>query len=126
MNWLSLACLNLALAVITGAFGAHALQARLGPEQQGWWHTAVEYHMIHALGLLAIGVLLRLPSAGGQALPAGVGQAGLLLQLGIVVFSGSLYAMALGAPRGFGAITPLGGLAFIAGWLLLARTFLRS
>ena len=127
MNWIALGALNLALAVVTGAFGAHALRARLSPEALGWWHTAVEYHLVHGLGLLLVGILLRLPAVTAPALPAaGIGQAALALQLGIVVFCGSLYAMALGAPRWFGAITPLGGLAFIAGWLLLAWSFLRS
>lgn len=126
MNWIALGALNLAFAVITGAFGAHALKARFSTEALGWWHTAVEYHMIHAIGLLAAGILLRLPLSGSPTLSAGIGQAAFALQLGIVVFSGSLYAMALGAPRWFGAITPLGGLAFIAGWLLLAWSFLRS
>lgn len=127
MNWIALGALNLALAVVTGAFGAHALKARLSSEALGWWHTAVEYHLVHGLGLLLVGVLLRLPSVAVPALPvAGISQAALALQLGIVVFCGSLYAMALGAPRWFGAITPLGGLAFIAGWLLLAWSFLRS
>lgn len=126
MNWLSLAALNLALAVMTGAFGAHALKARLSAEPLAWWHTAVEYHLIHALGLLAIGVIVRLHPVAGPALPPGVTQSALWLQIGILIFSGSLYAMALGAPRWFGAITPIGGLAFIAGWLLLAWSFLRS
>lgn len=126
MNWLAIAALNLALAVGTGAFGAHGLKARLSPEQLGWWQTAVEYHFWHALGLLAIGVLLR----AGAALPslpvAGAGTSALWLQTGIVVFCGSLYAMALGAPRWFGAITPLGGLAFIIGWLWLAWSVTRG
>jgi len=125
MNWASLAALNLTLAVITGAFGAHALKARLSVEQLGWWQTAVQYHFIHALGLLAIGVLLRSwPSTSGAA-PGGLGSSALWLQIGIVIFSGSLYAMALGAPRWFGAITPLGGLAFLIGWLWLAWTLAR-
>jgi uncharacterized membrane protein YgdD (TMEM256/DUF423 family) len=72
------------------------------------WQTAVQYHAWHALGLLAVGFLL--PSPWSKA-------AGLLLAAGIVLFSGSLYALALGAPRALGAVTPFGGLAFIAGWL---------
>lgn len=126
MNWIALAALNMALAVMTGAFGAHALKARLSTEALGWWQTAVAYQMWHALGLLALGILLRV-SLSSPALPiTGVQTSAMLLQAGIVIFSGSLYAMALGAPRWFGAITPIGGLAFIAGWLWLAWTLMRS
>ena len=126
MNWIALAALNLALAVMTGAFGAHALKARLSAEALGWWQTAVAYQMWHALGLLALGVLLRV-SLATPALPVtGVQTSAVLLQVGIVIFSGSLYAMALGAPRWFGAITPIGGLAFMAGWLWLAWCLMRS
>lgn len=109
-----LGALNMALAVTLGAFGAHGLKTRLSVEQLAWWHTGVEYHFLHALGLLLIGVL----ATTTPALP--VRSPGLLLLAGIVIFSGTLYAMALGAPRGFGAITPIGGSAFIAGWLILA------
>ena len=131
MNWIAIAALNMALAVTTGAFGAHALKARLSPEALGWWQTAVAYQMWHALGLLALGVLLKVslssPALATAALPAtAIQTSAVLLQLGIVIFSGSLYAMALGAPRWFGAITPIGGLAFIAGWLWLAWNLLRS
>jgi len=131
MNWLAIAALNLALAVATGAFGAHALKARLSTEALGWWQTAVSYQMWHALGLLALGVLLRV-SASNPVLPAagfpstGIHTSAMLLQAGILIFSGSLYAMALGAPRWFGAITPIGGLALIAGWLWLAWQLTRS
>jgi len=131
MNWLAIAALNLALAVVTGAFGAHALKARLSTEALGWWQTAVSYQMWHALGLLALGVLLKVslssPALTTAALPnTAIQTSAVLLQLGIVIFSGSLYAMALGAPRWFGAITPIGGLAFIAGWLWLAWHLMRS
>lgn len=118
MNWLSLAALNLALAIATGAFGAHALKARLSAEALGWWQTAVLYHLVHALGLLAIGSLLRLSAL--TPMPPGLNAVALWLQAGILIFAGSLYAMALGAPRWFGAITPIGGLAFLIGWLWLA------
>ena len=121
MNWLSLAAINLTLCIATGAFAAHGLKARLSVEQMAWWQTAVGYHTTHALGLLAIGILLRFsPSLSPSLSAAGLNTSALLLQLGIVIFSGSLYAMALGAPRWFGAITPIGGLAFMAGWLWLA------
>ena len=111
----SLGALNLALAVILGAFGAHGLKAKVTTEQLAWWHTGVEYHFYHALGLLVIGALMA--AQPQLALPKGSAWA---LQIGIVIFSGSLYAMTLGAPRWFGAITPIGGTAFIIGWLWLA------
>jgi uncharacterized membrane protein YgdD (TMEM256/DUF423 family) len=126
MNWLVIAAINLTLCIATGAFAAHGLKARLSLEQMAWWQTAVSYHTTHALGLLAIGIMLRFSSALSPSLAAaGLNTSALLLQLGIVVFSGSLYAMALGAPRWFGAITPIGGLAFMAGWLWLAWTVSR-
>jgi uncharacterized membrane protein YgdD (TMEM256/DUF423 family) len=105
-----------ALGVIFGAFGAHALKSRIGVEALGWWQTAVDYQMWHALAVLGLG--LAAPRWG--RLP------GWMLTAGAVVFSGTLYAMALGAPRWFGAVTPLGGLAMIAGWLLLAFRALRA
>jgi len=98
------------LAVVAGAFGAHALKARLDPEQLEWWGTAAQYQLVHALAMLAVGALL--PSRGGAA--------GWCFLLGTLVFSGTLYGMALGAPRWWGAITPVGGTLLIAGWFLLA------
>ena len=101
-------------AVALGAFGAHALKARLTPDLQGVWQTAVQYHAWHALALLAVGlVLLSRPQAGA-------GLAGWLFVAGIVLFSGSLYAMALTGVRSLGAVTPFGGAAFLAGWLAFA------
>ncbi len=101
-------------AVALGAFGAHALKARLTPDLQGVWQTAVQYHAWHALALLAVGlVLLVRPQAGA-------GLAGWLFVAGIMLFSGSLYAMALTGVRGLGAVTPFGGVAFLAGWLAFA------
>lgn len=97
-------------AVALGAFGAHALQSRLGAQQLGWWHTAVEYQMWHALAVLVLG----LAGSPRMRLPAW------MLAGGAILFSATLYAMALGAPRWFGAVTPLGGLAMIGGWALLA------
>jgi uncharacterized membrane protein YgdD (TMEM256/DUF423 family) len=116
-NFLFLGALNLMLAIILGAFGAHGLKTRVTPEQLSWWHTATSYHMWHALGLLCIGLLLlnlQLPQRQMAR------SAGWLLQSGIVIFCGSLYAMTLGAPRWLGAITPIGGISMIAGWALLA------
>lgn len=118
--WIVIATINLALAVGLGAFGAHGLKNRVSADQLAWWHTATEYFFYHALGLLAIGILMKVVPSLSLKLPAG------LLQLGIIIFCGSLYLMALGAPRWFGAITPLGGLAMIAGWLGLAVMVFRA
>lgn len=99
-----------AVAVTLGAFGAHALKGRIGAEALGWWHTAVEYQMWHALTVVGLG----LSASPRWRLPAW------LFSLGILVFSGTLYALALGAPRWIGAVTPLGGIALISGWISLA------
>jgi len=111
---LALSGVLLALATACGAFGAHALKAHLAPERLQVWDTAVRYHFFHALGLLGVGLALR--SVDGAALrPAAA-----LIVAGIALFSGSLYALALGAPRVFGVLTPFGGLAWILAWLLFA------
>ena len=102
-------------AVAQGAFGAHALKARLAADALGVWQTAVLYHGWHALALVAVGVaMLQRPNAAGFAWAAW------LFAAGIVLFSGSLYALALTGVRGLGAVTPVGGLAFLAGWLAFA------
>ena len=118
--WIAIAAVNLAIAVALGAFGAHGLKNRASVDQLAWWHTATEYFFYHALGLLAIGILMKVMPAISLKLPAG------LLQLGIIIFCGSLYLMAMGAPRWFGAITPIGGLAMIAGWISLAILVTRA
>ena len=102
------------VAVALGAFGAHALKARLTPDMTAVWQTAVQSHAWHALATLAVGVLL-LQWPGQRAVEV----AGWLFVAGIVLFSGSLYAMALTGIRGLGAVTPLGGVAFLAGWAAL-------
>ncbi len=112
---LTLAALFLFVAVGTGAFGAHALKTRLEPDLMAVYQTAVQYHFWHALGLLAVGVLLiQRPESGALAWSAW------LLVAGLVLFSGSLYALALTGVRAFGAVTPVGGVAFLAGWAALA------
>ena len=103
------------LAVALGAFGAHALKARLTPDDAAIWHTAVQYHGWHALALLAAGLMLvQRPDATAVALAAW------LFVAGVVLFSGSLYLLALTGVRALGAVTPLGGAAFLAGWAALA------
>ncbi|MEW6167969.1 MAG: DUF423 domain-containing protein [Pseudomonadota bacterium] len=101
------------LGVAFGAFGAHALRARLAPEQLAVWKTAVEYQMYHALALLLVGLLLRQTSSAALQL------AGICFAAGALLFSGSLYALTLSGVRGLGAITPFGGVLFLAGWGLL-------
>lgn len=115
MNWMIAAgALNGALAVMAGAFGAHGLKAKLTPELLATWGTGAEYHMYHALALVLVGIV-----AG--ATPTGtVNGAGIAMLVGIVLFSGSLYVLALTGVKTLGAITPLGGVAFIVGWLMLA------
>ena len=99
-----------AAGVALGAFGAHGLKALLSPEALGWWQTAVQYQMWQAIGLVAIGAA-PIPRTRGPAW---------LLAAGTLIFSGSLYAMALGGPHWLGAIVPVGGVLMIVGWAWLA------
>lgn len=113
--FITLAALSAALAVGFGAFGAHALRSRLDEYALSVFQTAVQYHFYHALALLAVG-LLALHQVDSALLRA----SGWLFIVGTLVFSGSLYGLSLTGVRWLGAITPLGGLAFIAGWGCLA------
>jgi uncharacterized membrane protein YgdD (TMEM256/DUF423 family) len=122
MNWTGIAGVALGLAVMFGAFGAHALRARLDAYSMGVYERAVFYHFVHALGLLAVSML---PKLGLISESAGTWVCALLLA-GVVIFSGSLYVLAISGVRTFGAITPIGGLAFIAAWLLLAVSAFRN
>jgi uncharacterized membrane protein YgdD (TMEM256/DUF423 family) len=108
-----LGAVSAALAVAMGAFGAHGLRARVSPDMLAVFETGARYHMYHALGML---VAARAGSAG----------AAWLFLAGTVLFSGSLYALVLTDARWLGAITPLGGVCFIVGWLLLAWTSFKS
>lgn len=110
MNFGVLASALLALAVALGAFGAHGLKGRLDAYSLGIWEKAVFYHFVHALGMLVVATLDR--TAAGVVC--------WLLLAGIVLFSGSLYALALSGVTTLGAVTPLGGVAFIAAWVMLA------
>jgi uncharacterized membrane protein YgdD (TMEM256/DUF423 family) len=116
------AALLMAAAVALGAFGAHALKPRFTPDALALWQTAVNYHAWHALGLLGVGMLLMKQFPNTRGFEA----AAWLFVAGVALFSGSLYALALGAPRAVGIVTPFGGVAFIAGWLLLAWTALKK
>lgn len=112
---LTLAALLMAVGVALGAFGAHALRARAPADLLSVWQTAVQYHAWHALALFGTGMLmLNRPDATLAGVSAW------LFVAGVVLFSGSLYALVLTGARALGAITPIGGAAFIAGWLVLA------
>lgn len=115
-DYLFFAALSGLLAVALGAFGAHALEARLSADMLEVWHTAVQYQMFHTVGLLAVHVLGR----EHPQLP-GVSSIGALFVAGMLVFCGSLYVLALTGVRGLGMITPVGGVLFLAGWAQLAR-----
>ena len=112
LNWVGIAAINMTIAVALGAFGAHGLKNIASSQQLEWWHTATLYLLVHALGLLLVGLLIHLKYITQTT--------AWLLQIGIIIFAGSLYAMTLGAPLWFGAITPIGGVLMIAGWLCLA------
>jgi uncharacterized membrane protein YgdD (TMEM256/DUF423 family) len=112
-NWLTASGISGFLAVALGAFGAHGLQARLADaadaaKRLSWWQTAAHYHLLHALALAVVAFVI---AHGPQARYAGVAFA-----VGTLLFSGSLYVMALGGPRWLGAVTPFGGAAFLVGW----------
>lgn len=109
------------LAVALGAFGAHALKSRLAPEMLAVWHTGIEYHLFHALGLLAVGLAAaQLPQS------ALLRWSGWLMVAGILLFCGSLYALALSGERWLGAVTPAGGVAFIAAWTVFVAAVLKG
>ncbi len=116
MNWTAVGSIFLALAVAFGAFGAHGLKDRLSEYSMAVYEKAVFYHFIHALGLLLVSLLARTSAIG----LSGANRVCWLLSIGIVIFSGSLYALAISGVRVLGAITPIGGIAFITAWLLLA------
>lgn len=112
----------MALGVMLGAFGAHALKERLDAYSIGVYEKAVFYHFIHALGILIVSALMR----AGAITESACTLVCALLLAGIVLFSGSLYLLAVTGTRGLGAVTPFGGLAFIAAWLVLAYRLLRT
>ena len=119
LPWLGTGALFAALGVAAGAFGAHGLRAMLAEPLLLIYETAVRYQMYHALALVALGAL------AGRLPPRAITVSGSLFTLGILLFSGSLYLLALGAPRLLGLVTPFGGLALIGGWLVLGWTSLR-
>ncbi|MEQ8524141.1 DUF423 domain-containing protein [Gracilimonas sp.] len=108
---IAIAAFLLAIAVAAGAFGAHALKSSLTPERLETWQTAVQYHAWHALGLMLIALI-------GTQFQIVVTWPATLILAGILIFSGSLYVLCLSGISWFGAITPIGGVAFITGWIL--------
>jgi len=122
MNWIVTGALLMAMAVGLGAFGAHGLRSRLDAYSMSVYEKAAFYHFVHALGILLVALLSRTQAISFAA----QARVGWLLLLGILIFSGSLYALAVSGVRMLGAITPVGGLAFIGGWLLLAYEALRA
>lgn len=119
-TWFAIGALFAGLGVVLGAFGAHGLRARLTPELLAVFETGVRYHMYHALALFAVGwAAARWPSMW-------ITCAGGLFVAGIVIFSGSLYILALTGVRAWGAVTPIGGLGLILGWAALAIGSLRG
>ena len=119
--FLALGCIAALLAVALGAFGAHALKTRIAPEWMPVYKTGVEYHFYHALGLILVGLTaLHLPES------VWLRRAGWSMLAGMVLFSGSLYLLALTGIGALGAITPLGGLAFLAAWGMFATAAIKA
>ncbi len=120
-KWIGIGAILVMLSVMIGAFGAHMLEPIIGEDKVSVYETGVHYHMIHALGIILIGVIAKV-----------FGEAKLLvwsarlLFVGIILFSGSLYALSISGLGPLGAITPLGGVCFIAGWICLAVTALKK
>lgn len=119
--FLALGCIAALLAVAVGAFGAHGLKTRIAPELMSVYKTGVEYHFYHALGMILVGLAaLHLPES------ADLRRAGWAMLAGIALFSGSLYLLALTGLGWLGAITPVGGAAFIAAWALFATAVIKA
>lgn len=114
-KWMMLGAVLTMLSVAIGAFGAHMLKEKIGADAIAVYETGVQYHMIHAIGLLIIGL-----TAGHLGSSTKLKWAARLLFIGIIIFSGSLYVLSISGIKILGAITPIGGVAFIVGWLLLA------
>jgi uncharacterized membrane protein YgdD (TMEM256/DUF423 family) len=119
MDWVKTAGASGFLGVASGAFGAHILRGRLSPEMLAIWHTGVLYHLIHALALLALALFARSNPSRGTDIRWG----GIFFLAGIILFSGSLYALSLTGVRALGAVTPLGGIAFLLGWAWVILKF---
>lgn len=117
-NWIFWGAIVSALSVVAGAFGAHALAAKLDPKALALWETAARYAMYGGLALVQVGLFAR---SGGKA-----NAAGYCLLAGVVIFSGTVFALALGGPRILGAITPIGGTLMIVGFVIFAWSALKA
>ena len=122
MNWSAIGAITLAAAVATGAFGAHGLRDRLDAYSLGIWEKAVFYHFVHAMGLLVVPLF----ASTSVLTTSAISRVCWLLLIGILLFSGSLYALAITGVRTLGAVTPIGGTAFIVGWVMLGWELARS
>ena len=121
--WIKLGGILGGLSVMLGAFGAHSLKASLTEKSLATFQTGVQYQFMHSLALILVGILmLSLSEESNKRL----NRSGWFFAVGILLFSGSLYSLALGGPRWLGPVTPLGGLCFIIGWFTLAYRFLRK
>jgi uncharacterized membrane protein YgdD (TMEM256/DUF423 family) len=120
MTWIFLGALACALSVIAGAFGAHALSGRLAPHELQLWETAARYLMYGGIATVLLGLF------AAQGARRGTAAAGWCLLAGSVLFSGTVFALALGSPRWLGAVTPIGGLLLIVGFLIFAWAALRG
>src|SRR5215471_10875170 len=117
--WSALGALNALCAIGLGAFGAHGLRSRLAPDLLAVFETGARYHMYHALGLIAVAWLATQRGSSANV-------PGIFMLAGILLFSGSLYVLAISGVRSFGAVTPFGGLAFMIGWASFAWVVLRG
>ena len=124
--WLAVGAVSGLISVAAGAFGAHALKARLAPDLLQVFETGARYQMMHALLLCVVGALASALAGAGRGSSGLLTACGVLLVAGTVLFSGSLYVLALSGQRWLGAVTPLGGLCFMAAWALLAYGALRG
>ncbi len=123
MNWVSLGAVFGGLSVMLGAFGAHGLKNVLSEQKLSAFHTATQYMGYHGLALVLVGILcIQLGEEGARSLK----KIGILFTAGIVMFSGSIYALTFDGPRFFGPLTPLGGLCFMIGWFILAAIGYKS
>ena len=123
MNWIVMGALTAFVGVALGAFGSHSLQRRVGQVRLPSWETAVRYHMYHALAIIITGLVI---GWRGTAAPSLLGLVPWLFAAGTVLFSGSLYLLVLTGKRWLGAVTPLGGLLLLGGWLGLAAAAWQS
>ena len=123
LGWVSLGAGLAGLSVLLGAFGAHSLKAQLTEKKLATFHTATDYLGYHALGLIAIGILMLVLD---EEIRSKLKRSARWISVGILLFPGSLYVLTFDGPRFFGPITPLGGLCFMIGWFTLAFTLLKQ